>query len=44
MNCKVCGAPSAINNGDGEFYCEKCMKKRRIKNPKTYHGSLKKYM
>ncbi len=43
MKCKQCGKETRLLNGNGEFYCENCMKLRRIKKPKTYNSSLKKY-
>jgi DNA-directed RNA polymerase subunit RPC12/RpoP len=44
MKCIQCGAEVNELNGDGEAYCPKCMKERRIKNPKCYSCALGGYI
>lgn len=36
MKCKICGAIVTHEHGNGVAYCDKCIKKLRIKHPKTY--------
>lgn len=44
MRCLQCGKETKLMNGDGEAYCSDCMKKRRIRNPKTYSYSCGGYI
>lgn len=44
MKCKACGAETTLMNGQGEAYCNKCMKLRRIKMPKCYSTAMNKYI